>query len=502
MSALEEFGFIIFRDGKNPFLYTKNQLRIFPRDEEEWAKWKQEAWERMTHPAIKEGSSEWIKSIQLFGENQKGQEILFEVSELFSINNGFILFEVNLYCVYSPNIHLDSIEGFYLSSADIDNYLCPNRVFHFGSSNDYQNKKEVSYGSEDIDLVTEEWGICEFKEVRAEVSLEPFVTTYFGSNTPMDVQSRLIVKFVEQADIVKAVSCIDDLRCYFHYVTCRKNIDQLRATLFWTDEKGRRRTEGKLVFINALTFPKETHRDCKDRIIKGHYLAGVESRLIAQISSGDVFIEHIWNSIDQSNTYGMDRQVLIFTAFYREFGKIFGKDYGRNPLYVAAKEKVCKLIDDEQNWAQGKERKYLKEIGKSVSRIDNGLSQRINVAMNGCIDIITPFILLKYDIPDGEATRDQDVTRGGATEFTNSREQAVKNVLQEIADRMNAIRNDIVHGNFEVNVDPIHLTDFKMMEILLYAMRLKNIGVETKSAQQAISDLFDARIIVNEHESV
>lgn len=62
--------------------------------------------------------------------------------------------------------------------------------------------------------------------------------------------------------------------------------------------------------------------------------------------------------------------------------------------------------------------------------------------------------------------------------------------VRAMAFRMNVLRNDAVHANLDFDIDPIHLTDYKVIEILLYAMRLRWLGIELKAAQQGLADLF------------
>jgi hypothetical protein len=68
--------------------------------------------------------------------------------------------------------------------------------------------------------------------------------------------------------------------------------------------------------------------------------------------------------------------------------------------------------------------------------------------------------------------------------------------MSDIADRMKQMRNDAVHGNIDLQVDPINMSDFKIIEILLYVMRLNYIGVKPKNIQQMICNLFGYNIYI------
>ena len=65
-----------------------------------------------------------------------------------------------------------------------------------------------------------------------------------------------------------------------------------------------------------------------------------------------------------------------------------------------------------------------------------------------------------------------------------------KEQLDEICARMNRLRNDLAQGNLDLKFCPELIGDLKMVEQLLYAMRLKAIGVEDRSIQSAINTIF------------
>ena len=43
---------------------------------------------------------------------------------------------------------------------------------------------------------------------------------------------------------------------------------------------------------------------------------------------------------------------------------------------------------------------------------------------------------------------------------------------------MNTLRNDMAHGNLDIQLDKEHIFGFEIIETLLYVMRLKAIGIE------------------------
>ena len=58
--------------------------------------------------------------------------------------------------------------------------------------------------------------------------------------------------------------------------------------------------------------------------------------------------------------------------------------------------------------------------------------------------------------------------------------------LENIASKMNTLRNDMAHGNLDIQLDKEHIFGFAIMETLLYAMRLKALGIKDRKIQEGI----------------
>ena len=71
-------------------------------------------------------------------------------------------------------------------------------------------------------------------------------------------------------------------------------------------------------------------------------------------------------------------------------------------------------------------------------------------------------------------------------------------IIGDICGRMNQLRNDSAHGNIDLRIDPVHISDFAILESLVYAMRLKAIGVETRKIQVCLQTLKGNRRICTE----
>lgn len=72
-----------------------------------------------------------------------------------------------------------------------------------------------------------------------------------------------------------------------------------------------------------------------------------------------------------------------------------------------------------------------------------------------------------------------------------------ENLIDSLASRMNKLRNDSAHGNIDLKIDPIDLKHINTLENLLFAMRLKKIGISEIDIKKAIKDVNGYPISIN-----
>lgn len=63
-----------------------------------------------------------------------------------------------------------------------------------------------------------------------------------------------------------------------------------------------------------------------------------------------------------------------------------------------------------------------------------------------------------------------------------------------ICERMGTVRNGIAHSRLDLHFDAIHLSDIKIVEELLYAMRLRHCHVKIDAIRKSINGIFRENI--------
>ena len=104
---------------------------------------------------------------------------------------------------------------------------------------------------------------------------------------------------------------------------------------------------------------------------------------------------------------------------------------------------------------------------KRIAADENSLADRILVVIKDCLSIMEPFLV--YELGKEYNIKVDEITP-----------------LENIASKMNTLRNDMAHGNLDIQLDKDHIFGFEIIEVLLYAMRLKAVGIEDRKIQEGI----------------
>ena len=68
-----------------------------------------------------------------------------------------------------------------------------------------------------------------------------------------------------------------------------------------------------------------------------------------------------------------------------------------------------------------------------------------------------------------------------------------KALAEEIGRRVGKLRNDLAHDKWDWVFEAVQVTDIQVIEELIYAIRLKNIGLGSDDVMQAIRKLFQEK---------
>lgn len=450
-------GFILEEDKEYPFIYEDNYLLLFPTSRDEWNQQRinsrKDFINNVNEEKVKE--NKWIESKRLHGITNKNNSIIFEVSSNSFSDNGFIGYSVNFILVYdNSKVTINQINGFTTSGRELDVFYNPSRAFstefHFNETDSKVASIVVNGNSTDY--------IGEYQKqgIDIEINLSIIPKYKFNQGEPLSAKTNISFAFSKECNIDFLLDVYMHLKKFFYYVCGRTNIEFYDLHIHGSGYKN----------VGVLRFVEDNNNNESnvDNIIKYELLNSNTIELFKCVSKKEMYFEHLCNSYEERQIYSIARIIHNFVAFEREYRNIYGEKSIRSDAYFEVKKDVLESLGLIKEKLSGRKKDYIKSFMRTIEKSDNKLSSKIENAIKDCKDILLSFVEHYY----GEYSKEK---------------------IKEISERMNELRNDLTHGNIDIEIEPIHLNDFAIMECLTYAMRLKKIGLEPDNIQECIRSI-------------
>lgn len=459
-------GYLEYEETYFPFEFDQETftLLLFPPSIE--------AWNRTSSPrnmmldfSCDYKKHEWLKKYRISGYTSEKNRIIFEVTDDRVNWRGFYKFSVNWYFYYSEELNPNEIDGFRIRGEEVDYFFSPGQLL----------KSEVQFTDDGSAIermsIAAKGGIVQpcgkyriVPHVDAAMEVVSFPTIYPNTwENMLEVASVFTTRFSCPVDLNTLLKAFQNTRYFFLYVTYRANICIHSAEIFRLNDKGLKDYKGWLVY--KMPHQLEKHPDAKKRIIKYAHLGKKTAKIFTSIKNKKLEFEHLCESIDETHRYTISRCIMVLTAFEREYRNIYGENSGRSPEYIQVKKDIVDLIEKYRKQSRGKQRDYVRGFLKTVKNRDNSFSTNINNALMDCREIMEYFLKEEYE-------DDYEKTAKG------------------VSIRIGEVRNGIAHSRLDLQLEAIHLADIKIVEKLIYAMRLKKIGIKSPQIQMAIQELF------------
>ncbi|MCH5275047.1 MAG: hypothetical protein J1E65_04345 [Lachnospiraceae bacterium] len=464
-------GFAEYKDKEFPFLYEDGILKLMPSSIKEWKEERSRLLFNMTQWGKKEKES-WIGYSAISARAHNGNKLIFVVKNDSSNNNGFISFSVIYFFEYDAEISdPEHIWGISVTGLEVDDFYNPARVFEAEMEwvdNKFKSTKVSAGVGEEIEIGNYLYKDCELKMI---VSANPSYHT--SSETPLSAKSKIKVVFSKEQNLEYAVDVYFHLKKLFFYLCGRTNISLDDIQVYGKEEEKFYNDGAIRICENKVC--AESNMKRSKRIIKYEYVQNGLSSILQAVADEKMYFENLCDSIENTYTYSIDRIILNFVAFEREFRNLYSEEMERSEEYNEVKDAVLKSLEELKDKYTGKKRKYVKNFISSFGKSENKYADRMAKALADCEEILYPFLSHDYSDYNSE-------------------------MIEDIADRMNALRNDSAHGNIDLEIQPIHISDFATLENLLYAMRLKHAGVDLTDIRKGIRDLKNYNIMIREKE--
>lgn len=298
------------------------------------------------------------------------------------------------------------------------------------------------------------------------------VSIYFGisrtssekiGKPPLELHSEMFFEFEKTNDYVFILRLWHIAKRFVQYLCYRKNINLSSVQVSAPYGEGKHEKFATLYIVNDSVY-NEPEILKKRRYIKQEYINGVEGKILNDIAEDRIYLRHIPDTYRTGRSINAARFVMITAAFEWTFKKSYPDGITKKSATIKAEETATKVLNGLVNNSKGK----LKEIYKFLRKLigSNSLQTEIEQMGKDYVEIVDIFGKRLYSMNN----------------------ETLK--YSEMGLRLSQQRNNFAHGNLDKDFIGLALLDLVYLEYIVYAMQLKEYGVENKIIQRAINDLF------------
>lgn len=463
------YGFLDIEKEEYPFRFdTKRfELELYPSTSEKWKENVNSDWMSLSEKFTTDiKKHEWIKSKKYDGITSKGQRICFLVSENPAKYNGFRKYKVKWAIVGNGEKRLDNIDGIRLTGGDI-NYFYPAAMV-FKQDFEMDNNSTFSMQVKANKSKKIECGKYRcVKGVDTNVYIYPQSTMNFGkSERPIYAKSSIELEYSKGVSLDEVMATVLDLNLFFKYTFYRTNIHFEKIEICWNEED-KKYWGGRILM--PIEGKEEDHSKRQDRVIKFIFWKNNISKMLTVIKNRKIGFAHLCESIESTTHYPTSRFIMVLSEFEREYRNVYGNDSLRSTKYKETKQEVIEYLEKLSMKKTGKKKKYINGFIKGIKNSDDSYEGKVKNALIDCKPIMEYFVSKNYN----------------GTYYNN---------VNLISTRIAAIRNGIAHSKLSFKINAINMADIKIIEELIYAMRLRQFQEDDTKVALAIDGLFGENV--------
>lgn len=292
-------------------------------------------------------------------------------------------------------------------------------------------------------------------------------SSYKTGESPINLSSTMFIEFEPTNDYRFIIKILDVAKQFIQYLCYRRNIIFSSIEISAPTTKGLHETFAKLYQTQENSIIEEYPLK-KGKFIKYEYLKGSIGKIINDIASKQIYIEHIPESYESGRHIDASRFVMITAGFEWEFKRNYPNGIKKRDQTIRAEQTVTNIISDLIKGHTGKTKEIFKYLKKLIST-DN-LESRIITYGHDYDNISTNFGNHLYKLNDEELK------------------------YNEMGKRLADQRNHFAHGDIDKEFIGLSLLDLIYLEYIIYIIQLKFYGIEDDKIRFAINDLFSCHL--------
>lgn len=454
-------GFLELKGEKYPFELDKDsfELKLYNLTaKDECIKF----FEAIKSFTIQERDRKWIDRMVIRGVTSENYLVFFGTIDNPESYNGYYTYRVDWYYITDEDSEMANEVRFY--SREINYFYDPTRSFEKNVT--YKNDEILTLQSVNVHSVDSEalqGGSYIENTIQVDVTCKSNFILHYESTFPVESESYLNLHFSEAINIETLVYNARIVNNFLKYICYRNNISFSNISVYTASSGGKQRNCGILIF--RYQNDEDKNEKSRNRIIRAEYLNEHIADIIQAIINNEIRLDHCCDSLGDLFNYSIDRVIMILSAFEREYRNIYGQDAIRSEEYKIIKQGVIQSIEKYAENLRGKNKKYAKSLAKRIKDQDASYGDNVKFAFEDCQEIMDVFIKRCFD-------------------------GSYEDIVEGISESVNNLRNGIAHSRLDMEIEPRHLTDIKLIEEMLYVIRLKKLSIEVPVIQKAINELF------------
>ncbi len=302
------------------------------------------------------------------------------------------------------------------------------------------------------------------------------VSIYFGisrtssgkiGKPPLELHSEMFFEFAQTNDYAFILRLWRIAKSFVQYLCYRKNVNLSSVEVSAPYEGGKHEKFAILHIVNE-DIDNEPELLEKRRYIKQEYISGTEGKILNDIAEDRIYLRHLPDTYQTGRSINAARFVMITAAFEWTFKKNYPAGINKTPTTIKAEETATETLNGLIDDSKGKLKEIYKFLRKHIG--SNSLQSEIEQMGKDYAEIVDIFGKRLYSM-------NNETLKYG-----------------EMGLRLSQQRNNFAHGNLDKDFIGLSLLDLIYLEYIIYAMQLKEYGVENLLIQQAINDLFGCSI--------
>jgi hypothetical protein len=409
----------------------------------------------------------WINELQLNGHCFDGKQVTFCIQDNPWFKDGVFSYKVKW--VYINDLKNDndiSIKGINFLSQEIDclynakDFLTDDFSLENGCYKEYQINIKA--------LEPKLLGHFRFSNYGVKIFGNMSFRKKYCSNEKLEVWSKLTLEMsreLTQLDKLYKLALLQlNVICLLTY-RLNNTFDLIETYIL--DEKGRNIRTGRFYFYNRCE--AETDYENIQHLIKLENIPDI-GKLYELILKDKIYMAHICKNCAEKRTYGPSRILGIMIAFERLFTWQYGKDKIRSENYLNLLIRIEQHLENSVDviCEGGYKKRDFNKIKKRLREPQVSYGDYLTYVIKE-IPLCERYIKNLYD---GDNT---------------------KLIINEINQRISKFRNDMAHGNVDVEITIKHTKDLKLLEVVTYTMILNYLGLDEEEIIKKIMWLFNIK---------